>query len=838
MARRPVPTIWENVPQRNKNFTGREDILAQLRDPTVSKVTAVVPSAPLPRALQGLGGVGKTAVAIEFAHRYQTDYELVWWIAADQLPLVRASLAGLAERLGLPAATATGIDGAAASVLDALRRGEPYSRWLLIFDNADQPEDLSDMIPFGPGDVLITSRNHRWQAVVDTVPVDVFARGESAEFLAKRVPKGLTEHEAELLAEKLGDLPLALEQAGALQAETGIPVSEYLRLLDQRVTQIMAEGKSADYPMSMTAVWKLSVAALQRQVPQALELLRCCAFFGPEAIPRDLFRPSSLLAGTGINELISDPILLARAIGELGRFALIKIDGRTIVVHRLIQALLRDELDPAEQARYRHEVHLILASGAPRSPDDSTLWPRYRQLIGHVAAPVPELANCQDRAVRMFALNVIRFLYLSNDLPLCQSFAERFIAEWSRGSEPNDRDILDAQRQLGNALRELGRYSDAYQLTEMTLSGAQKSVGERDPLTLGLKNSLGGDLRARGDFPGARRNDEESLLAHREVFGERDPLTIRAMNNLALDLGLNSEYEAARKLHLQVYLMQSDPTTDTSPSLLLSWSGLARAVRLCGYYTEARDLGEDAYDFGRERLGASHYWTLRTAKDLSIALRRMAGKYDRAVEIAQDVLDLCERLFGGGHPDTMAAVICLTNIQRAIGQTGEALALAESTIARYPDVYGAEHPYNYGCIGNLALMRRVTGDPGAALELNETALAGLDERLTRDHDYSLTVATNMASDLAALGEADRACRLGEGTLRRLRKLLGHNHPLTLGCAANLALDTRAAGETDAAEQLAADTITRYGEMLGPQHPDVRAAAIGQRLDFDFDPPPI
>ena len=241
-AGRSVPAIWQNIPQRNKNFTGREDILGQLRNPSGSKVTAVVPSAPLPRALQGLGGVGKTAVAIEYVYRHQSDYDLIWWIAADQLPLVRASLAGMAEQLGLPAATATGIESAAQSVLDALRKGDPYKRWLLIFDNADQPEDLNDIIPFGPGDVLITSRNHRWQSVVDTVPVDVFARAESAEFLAKRVPKGLTEREARELAEKLGDLPLALEQAGALQAETGMPVSEYLRLLEENVTKIWRRG--------------------------------------------------------------------------------------------------------------------------------------------------------------------------------------------------------------------------------------------------------------------------------------------------------------------------------------------------------------------------------------------------------------------------------------------------------------------------------------------------------------------------------------------------------------------------------------------------------------------
>ena len=190
-ARRAVPRIWGNVPQRNMNFTGRAEILTQLREGMEStegspSVTAVLPGAPLPKALQGWGGVGKTAIAIEYAHKYQSDYELIWWIQADQLPLVRSSLAALAGPLGLEAAGATGIEAASATVLDALRRGEPCRRWLLVFDNADEPDELNEIIPRGTGHVLITSRNNRWQSRIKTVPVDVFTRAESMEFLAKR----------------------------------------------------------------------------------------------------------------------------------------------------------------------------------------------------------------------------------------------------------------------------------------------------------------------------------------------------------------------------------------------------------------------------------------------------------------------------------------------------------------------------------------------------------------------------------------------------------------------------------------------------------------------------
>ena len=268
-----VPAIWGDVPQRNKNFTGREEILSGLRERlhkgAASTVTGILPEAPpdvLPKgALQGMGGVGKTALAIEFAHRYRSDYDMVWWIRADQIALVRSSLAGLGQRLGLQAASTSPIDVTVTSVLDALRQGEPYSRWLLVFDNADQPEDLHGLIPEGDGHVLITSRNPRWDGVVDTIHIDVFERTESTEFLNRRVPRRLNESQADQLAQELGDLPLALEQAGALQAETGMPVDEYLRLLSEHTAQILGEGRSAEYPLSMTAAWRLSVSKMQRE---------------------------------------------------------------------------------------------------------------------------------------------------------------------------------------------------------------------------------------------------------------------------------------------------------------------------------------------------------------------------------------------------------------------------------------------------------------------------------------------------------------------------------------------------------------------------------------------
>jgi tetratricopeptide (TPR) repeat protein len=855
------PVIWGEVPQRNKNFTGRADILDTLRQQASARVAVVSPEAPagpaevvetderrdatdelLPRALHGLGGVGKTTVAVEYAHRYRHDYDLVWWISADEIALVRASLAALADRLGLRATPATGIEGAAVAVLDALRRGEPYSRWLLIYDNADQPEEISRFIPGGPGDVIITSRNNRWAAKVETVEVDVFSRTESTEFLSRRVSKAISETDAGRLAQELGDLPLALEQAGAVQAETGMSADEYLRLLDEQPTQIMAEGKSADYPRSMTAAWMLSVSQLRQQLPQALELLRCCAFFGPDPIPRDVFRRGISFGPntTPVGELISDPILLSRAIRELGRFALVRIDGRSLAVHRLVQTLLRDELSPEEQAAYRHEVHLILAAAAPDNPDDDKLWPRFNELVAHVAGEATDLASCRNAEVRAFALKMVRYFYRSGDHRASRAFAERFVSRWIAESGPDDENVLDGQRHLGNALRELGEYAKAFKVIDETLGRSRRVLGEKNPLTLALRNSLGADLRAQGKFAAARELDEETLTLHQEVFGENDPQTYRAMNNLALDFGLNSENPKARDLHRQTFLLQSDDTTGrvSSSEVVDSWNGLARAVRLCGDFRDARDLGEEALDYGRANLGLDHILTLRTAIDLSVAMRRAGNVAEEALALAQETYDSCRRLFGPKQPDTMAAAVSLVNIQRQMGLLDQAIELAETTVDQYTSVFSPQHPYYYGCLSNLALLRRATGDPKTARELNEKALSGLDTAITRDHLYSLATAVHLASDLAALGDLAGARALDEDTRRRAHALLGENDPLTLACAVNLSVDLRALGDTATADALLKDALARYRETRHHEYQEATAAAAGQRVDFDFDPPGV
>jgi hypothetical protein len=265
-----------NLAPRNPNFAGREEMLEALAQSLATGTAAVV-------ATHGLGGIGKSQLALEYCYRHAADYQVIWWVTAESPPVAVTGVAALGPRLGLPPAVeqAEQVTG----VLAELGRREG---WLLVFDNVERPGDLDGLLPTGGrGHVLVTSRNPIWGRLATPLRVDVLAQEEAEAFLLQR--SGDTDQVvAAALAEELGGLPLALEQAAAYCEQTSLGLAGYLDRYRRAYTRLLDKGAPGDYPASVGTTWRLNLDRIAATSPAAVQLLRVSAFLAPEAIPPDL----------------------------------------------------------------------------------------------------------------------------------------------------------------------------------------------------------------------------------------------------------------------------------------------------------------------------------------------------------------------------------------------------------------------------------------------------------------------------------------------------------------------------------------------------------------------
>jgi tetratricopeptide (TPR) repeat protein len=833
-----APAIWGAVPQRNKNFTGRQELLAELRQrlEDQDKEAAVV----LPHAMHGMGGVGKTQLAIEYAHRYAGRYQAVWWIPADQPGLIRSTLAGLAPHLELTGLAPGRVEDAVTAVLQALRRGTPVDSWLLIFDNADEPQQIRHFMPSARGGhIIVTSRNRRWEQIADTIEVDVFSRPESQQFLERRNP-GIMPAEANQLAEALGDLPLALEHAASLMTEIAMTPAMYLEIFEEEHSRILGEKPStSEYPLPVAATWSVSVTRLREQTPDAMELLQRCAFFGASPISLELLERGKNVLGRPMQDILRDPIVLGRAVRALGRYGLARIDNfrRTLEVHRIIQRILRDELNPDEADKLRHEVHLLMAAANPGEPDNVENWPKYEELIAHLDAS--KVISSQNSEARQLIQDIVRYLYRTGNYGDALNRANEALATWGKESDEDDRYILVMNRLKTQILRGLARYQESFEITTRVMPRMQAVLGEDHDETLILMNGHCVDLRVLGQFKESLEFTKETLERHRAVFGPEHPRTIVAMNNLAEDHELNGEYEEARNLNQQVYDEKKRFYSADDPTVLYTLNALARTMREQGNFQEALPLAEQAYAgyqgvIERKLLTTAHPWILQQMVDLAVAWRA-AGLTDQSLSLARRAYDHYLGAFGRDHTATLAAAICLAHAERDSGDLAVAEKRLAETLNGYKSVLGPGHPYTMCCQVDLAVVKRGQEDTEPARRLLADARDKLTELFGPAHHGSLAAAADLASALAQLGDLDGAIQLEEQALPLFESALGPSHPATLACTWNLAQDLQAADPTERSARLAKETMAQLERVLGREHLDITSAHDGKRLDVSLDP---
>ncbi|WP_432018675.1 FxSxx-COOH system tetratricopeptide repeat protein [Streptomyces sp. 1222.5] len=832
-ARASVPAVWGNVPPNNPNFVGREDLLEQVREQLVTGDTSAV----LPHALHGMGGVGKSQIAIEYVYRYASDYDVVWWIPSEQPTMILTALTELAHRLGLNVSSEA--NRAVPAVREALRRGHPYDRWLLVFDNAENVEAVRPYFPTGgTGKILITSRNQEWDRVARTLSVDVFTREESKALLRRRA-RNLSDGDADRLAEALGDLPLAIEQAAAWQAVTGMSVPEYLRLINEKIAELMLElVPSPDYPMSVAAAWDVSLRQLEQRNPAALQLLQVSSFFAPEPISRSLFNNSrSTTIAPELDEALRDPIKLGRAIREINVYALARIEHRhdTIQLHRLVQAVLVNRMSPQQQADMRHGAHLLLADANPNSPGSRELWPRYQALLPHVV--VSRAVECESPWVRGLVRGIVEFLYVWGDHDGAAAMAREALEIWTEKFGAEDLQTLQMAKWLAFLLRMLGEYREAAEMMQRTADTYIRIAGEDDEGTLDALIQLCSGLRLRAEMPRALEINRSVYERSLRAFGEDDPATLRAAHSLGVGLRLMGLYQEARERDTETARLRAVTLGENHLDTLSTLSGLSIDLRETGDYLGAVVHQEDVYTRYVDNYGEDNPASVSCARVLAVC-RRRAGDHEGALELGEQALTKFESRYGADHPDAVACAANLVNDLRQDGQLTRSRELGEATVVRYAAKLGGAHPYTLSARTNVAITLRQLGDLGAADEHLDAALPGMREALGDEHILTLAAALGAATQHSAHGRHAEALELDSGSLRILTRNQGEDHPTTLACANNVVLDLRALGRDDEATALHTETLTRFRRTLGESHPATTAAASSRRAEVDIAPVPF
>ena len=611
-TRRTSDPLWYQPYQRNPFFTGREEILKRLHENL--KGHQAVPLTPT-AALSGLGGIGKTQTAIEYAYRYGHEYSAVFWISAETYDMVASSFVGIADLLNLPEAQEQDQKKVIASVTRWLVNNND---WLLIFDNVEDLDLMKSILPSArSGSLLFTSRRQSLGFSAHRLNLEQMSLEEGMRFLLHRArmlePTALLDsfpfEERALVREivtVLDGLPLALDQAGAYIEATHCRFSDYLSLFHASPLRLLDEREtSMDHPQSMVRTLKLAFEQVERSHPIAADLLMVCAFLASEAIPETFFIEGATHIGAPFDVLAHDPFAFQTVIKTLLTYSLIQrnVDAQTITIDRLVQVVLKGRLSKAVQHQWETRVLNAMAYLFPIDPEEKSYRLNAEQFLPHALVSLASFEQ-ESGNEQLYAFLLIK--------------VAAYFQYCSRLTEATP------------------LFQHALHLLEMS----------PDPDHLMAKgfNDLASNFRMQGKFDEAEELYQQALSLWIREYGPNHLQVSKAYNNLANLYENQGRYEEAELLYLQALSLREQLLEPTHPQIAIVQFNLAILYLNLKRFIDAEVFFERALHIWEQAFGPEHVDVL-SALDGLACTNRMLGNYEKAEQIYLQALSVWERVY-------------------------------------------------------------------------------------------------------------------------------------------------------------------------------------------------
>jgi hypothetical protein len=648
LQRRPeAPGMPVRLALRPAFLAGRDGLLRELDGRLAGESGRAGPRLV---ALCGLGGAGKTSVAVEYAHRHLAEVGVCWQFPAEEPAVLEAEFAVLAAQLGVR--DVVDARDPVASVHAVLAQAD--AGWLLIFDNAVDRASMERFVPpAGDGRVLFTTQSQHWPPG-QALDVPVLDTDVAAGFLAARIgdPDWAVARE---LAEGLGGLPLALEQAAAYAQATGTSMAGYLRLFRDRQGELLARGDAAGHRQDVATTLGLALSRLAGVAPAAAGLALLLAFLAPEPVPLVLLLASTEAAGrlgpeaaAAVGPLLGDPVAAGDAVAALRRYSLVTPAGAgRVLVHRLVQAITRGQLSAETAALWEQAAAALVEAAIPDDVEVPAAWQTCAALVPHARALLHLTSDGIER--------IARYLGFSGSYPaardLFQLIADARAESDAYGSEHPD--TLAARREVARWTGDAGDAAGARDQFAALLPVCERVLGSEHPDTLAAPHEFAYWTGDAGDAAGARDQFAALLPVCERVLGPDHANTLATRHEFARFTGKAGDAAGARDQFAALVPIDERVQSREHPETLITRSNFAYWAGEAGDAAGARDQFAALLPVRERVLGPEHPETLAT-RHLFARSTGKAGDAAGARDQFAALLPICERVLGPDHPDTLA----------------------------------------------------------------------------------------------------------------------------------------------------------------------------------------